>query len=179
MFISGAAQRARPTSRPIQILASRLVQAAILVLACFHAWLFRAQILDGKFFEPAMAARWIAAALILTAFLALRRRGVPVLWGRRAVVLWLFVVFLHWHAIAASPGAARDASTLPAAAGAVATTIGLAPVVAALGLAVLAALRRREAAGLRVVRLVAAGATGSGAVLAGTVLQISSRPPPA
>ena len=46
-------------------------------------------------FDPAVAVRWSVGALLLAALVALGRAGVPVLWGRRALVVWVLVALLH------------------------------------------------------------------------------------
>ena len=76
------------------------MSAAVVTLALvvFHAALFWNQIGEGRLFDPAVAARWSMAALLLLALAALRRAGVPLLWGRRALVVWVLVALLHWTA---------------------------------------------------------------------------------
>ncbi len=70
-----------------------LVAAASLVL--LHVSILWARITQGRLGEPVIALRWGAALVLLVALLALRRRGVPILWGRRALVFWLLVLLLH------------------------------------------------------------------------------------
>ena len=51
-----------------------------------------------------------SSLLRLVGFLVvLRRRGVPLLWGRRALVVWMLVVLLHWTAGAPAQPATIDA----------------------------------------------------------------------
>lgn len=79
--------------------AVRLVAAvrvgAVLLLLGFHAVLFWSNIADGRLFEPAVALRWSIGGLLLALLVGLRRIGVPVLWGRRALVVWVLVALLH------------------------------------------------------------------------------------
>ena len=82
------------------------VAASALGLAVFHAALFWNQIGEGRLLDPAVAARWSIAALLLLALAALRRAGVPLIWGRRALVVWVLVALLHWTAAPAADGGA-------------------------------------------------------------------------
>jgi hypothetical protein len=77
-----------------------------LALVVFHLVLFWDQIGDGRLFDPAVAVRWAMSALLLLALTGLRRAGVPILWGRRALVVWVLVALLHWAAMPA--GAVGD-----------------------------------------------------------------------
>lgn len=75
--------------------ASRFILAA---LVAFHAWLFWSHVVQGRALEPRTAVRWLVAALVLAAFRSLGRHGLPLLWGRRAILLWLLVILIHCHA---------------------------------------------------------------------------------
>jgi hypothetical protein len=72
-----------------------------LALVVFHLVLFWDQIGDGRLLDPAVAARWGMSALLVLALAGLRRAGVPILWGRRALVVWVLVALLHWAALPA------------------------------------------------------------------------------
>ena len=103
----------RPAMRSADLL-SAAVRAtghlAFATLAVFHAWLLGLHLLDGRAFEPATAARWVLAVLVLAGFRALSRRGFPLFTGRRAVGLWLLVVLMHCSAASdASSAALRTA----------------------------------------------------------------------
>jgi hypothetical protein len=74
--------------------------AAVVALVGFHAWLLFARLSSARPLAAEEAARWILGAGLLAAFLALNRLGVPLLWGRKAIVLWLLVVALHGSAAA-------------------------------------------------------------------------------
>jgi hypothetical protein len=80
------------------------VAASALGLVVFHAALFWNHIGEGRLLDPAVAARWGIGALLLLALAALRRAGVPLLWGRRALVVWVLVALLHWTAAPAADG---------------------------------------------------------------------------
>ncbi len=83
----------------------RIAAAAALLL--FHVALFWMHLTQGRLMEPAVALRWGLALLLLGVLWLLRRVGVPLLWGRRALVLWVLVALLHVSAA----GAASDALT--------------------------------------------------------------------
>jgi hypothetical protein len=87
-----------------------LGRLAAAVLMVFHAWLLWTHAALGKLLDPDVAFRWTIAGLILAAFWAMRRLGVPLLWGRRAVVLWVLVIVIHAHAVWTG-----DAMALPVA----------------------------------------------------------------
>jgi hypothetical protein len=75
-----------------------LGRVGLAALIAFHAWLLGAHLVGGQAFEPATAVRWMLAVLVLAGFRALGRRGLPLLFGRRAVVLWMLVVVIHCSA---------------------------------------------------------------------------------
>lgn len=132
----------RPLASPLAALASRL---AVLGLGAFHAVLLIVHAVDGRLLDPGTLLRWIVGSLLCAGFLALRRVGLPVWWGRKAVVLWLLVVLLHCHAAASNPQAAEIWSGLPAAVVTVVADVSLASTLAALGLLSLALRRSRQA----------------------------------
>ncbi len=75
------------------------------VITVFHGGLLWQRLTDGSMLQPVVVVRWIVSALLVFALLRLWRRGLPVLRGRRAGVLWLVVVLLH----AFTPGASLPA----------------------------------------------------------------------
>lgn len=70
--------------------------AGVAALVVFHAVLFWDRLAGGQLFDPAVALRWTSAVGLIAALIALRRHGVPLLAGRRALVVWLLVALLHW-----------------------------------------------------------------------------------
>jgi hypothetical protein len=76
---------------------------ALAALAVFHISLLWDRLAGGQLLDPVVAARWLGAAALTAGLVALRRRGVSLVAGRRALVVWLLVVLLHWSA---TPGAA-------------------------------------------------------------------------
>jgi hypothetical protein len=147
---------------------------AFAALVVFHAWLLGLHLLDGRAFQPAIAARWGLAVLVLAGFRALSRRDLPLFTGRRAVVLWLLVVVIHCSA-PWDGGAARLEQGIPEAVSALAQLSTVAVVLgAALGCAVVAAARPRHGGrpSFRVPVPVA------GLLSAGFACSFSPRPPP-
>ncbi len=100
-------------------------------LALLHGRLLWQRVADGSLLEPTVAARWIASALVAWVMLRLWSRGLSLLSGRRAAVLWLAVLVIHLGA----PG-----GSLPAVAPAVPALLALP---AALALVALLGLRPR------------------------------------
>ena len=71
---------------------------ALAALALFHVSLLWTRLVDGQLLDPLVAVRWLGAAALTGGLIALRRRGVSLVTGRRALVVWLLVVLLHWSA---------------------------------------------------------------------------------
>jgi hypothetical protein len=166
----------RPVGRAVRAAFSRL---AVLVLLGFHTWLFYTEFGDGRLADPAVAFRWVWGGLILAGFLAIRRVGIPQLFSRKAIVLWLFVILLHCQAVASRPGASFDAATLPERFSAVAAPFALGPAGVALGFLLLALLARRQSAQTRALQRFVPVASPVGTTFAGYVPPFASRPPPA
>jgi hypothetical protein len=82
-----------------------VVAASALVL--FHVALFAVQAGAGRLLDPAVSVKWGLSVLLCLALVALRRSGIPLLWGRRALVVWLLVGLLHWNT-APAPGAGQS-----------------------------------------------------------------------
>ena len=149
----------------------RLAFAALVV---FHAWLLWTHLAQGKAFEPQTAMRWFVAVLVLAGFRYLSRRGLPLVFGRRAVVLWLLVVLIHGTAVWAGESVAADVGipqtvTVLAQISVIAGTLGF-----VLWVAVAAAsLRWRAGHPSFSVPVLIAGLPS-----AGLVFRFSPRPPP-
>ncbi len=74
----------------------KLVGTALVVaLTLFHSQLLWQRIATLTLFEPLVALRWSAAALLLAGFVVLQRSGVSVIWGHKALILWLLVLLCH------------------------------------------------------------------------------------
>jgi hypothetical protein len=139
----------RPAARPSH-LATAAVRAAghvaFAALVAFHVWLLGLHLLDGRALQPATAARWGLAALVLVGFRALSRRNLPLFRGRRAVVLWLLVVILHCSG-AWNGGAARLEHGIPEAVSALAQLSTVAIVLGATFACAIVSTPRRWAGG--------------------------------
>lgn len=85
------------------LLASGLAATAALV--AFHVHLFWQQLADGRLLDGDLALRWSLGLVLTGALVVLKRSGVPLLWGRRALAVWVLVAFLHGgQAMPATPG---------------------------------------------------------------------------
>lgn len=156
-----------------------LRRLAVLVLAGFHAWLFWAELGDGRLADPAVAFRWAWGGLILAGLLAVRRSGLPGRWRRTAVVLWLFVVLLHCQAVASRPGVPFDAAALPERFYALAAPLTLGPAGMAIGVLAIALLAGQHRPAFRPMAGVEITGGPAGILCAGHVPHLASRPPPA
>jgi hypothetical protein len=83
--------------------------AGVVALVAFHVFLLWDRLTGGQMFDPAVALRWVSAAGLIAALVGLRRHGVPLLSGRRALLVWLLVALLHWTT--GPPTAASDIPT--------------------------------------------------------------------
>jgi hypothetical protein len=79
----------------VRSLVSSLGLAAVALLVVLHALILWDRAVQGRLSDPGVALRWLGAAALTIALLALRRRGVSLFWGRRALVFWLLVLLLH------------------------------------------------------------------------------------
>jgi hypothetical protein len=91
-----------------------VVAVAGAALVGFHLGLLWLRLAEGTLWSPAVAARWAAAFVLCVTLVVLRRAGIPLLWGRKALVFWLLVLVLH--ATSGAPAPDADLLTLPVAA---------------------------------------------------------------
>lgn len=89
--------RRHPAPRPNTAILLLAIQIAGGLLLVFHGWLLWERMSAGELLQPAVGLRWAAALLLAWAWVAHRQRGLPLLRGRRALVLWLLAALLHWH----------------------------------------------------------------------------------
>lgn len=111
----------------------RATLAIAALLGGFHVWLLFQQAWTGQLSDPAAIARWMLAAALVGGLGALRRRGVPVLFGRQAVAMWVLAALLHGPALVND----HDGFATPAMPEAVVTVVQAAASIATLGAALL------------------------------------------
>jgi hypothetical protein len=158
----------------LKALVSVVGVAAVASLVLLHLSILWDRVANGRLGEPDVAVRWLAAVVLVGALLALRRRGVSLLWGRRALVFWLLVLLLHAGATVPHDPAARVAPeqilfVVPAA---------VAPACLALVL-VVTQLAAAAVPGPRLAWLPQGAARRAPARRRGFCLALASRPPPA
>lgn len=152
---------------------SALVLGAL--LGAFHLWLLGHQAWTGQLSDPATIGRWVLAAALIAGLAGLRRRGLPMLFGRQAVAMWLLAALLHGPALAND----HDGFATPAVPEAVATVAQAAAAIAALGLALLALGTLAGALAVPASALVVAAVPRVGAASpVGWSLSFLPRPPP-
>jgi hypothetical protein len=111
----------------------KTLAGAGILLAAFHAWLFLGQIWTGDLADASLVGRWALAGGLVWGLHRLRRQGASILWGRKAVALWLLAALLHGPAIAQR----ADLVDAPAVPEVVATIVTTTIAVVGLGLAIL------------------------------------------
>ena len=93
---SGAASSATVSQAPLRRLlpvAPSVIAAAILV--AYHLVLLWHRLADLSLLQPAVALRWIVTVALLIGLRRMHAAGLPLIWGRRALAFWLFVLLLH------------------------------------------------------------------------------------
>ena len=159
-------------------LAGRVIYAAgrlaFWALVAFHAGLFSVHVIQGRLVEPQTAGRWIVAVLLLAGFRRLSRLGLPLVFGQRAVVLWLLVILLHCHAGWANGSTTIDLA-VPETLGALSQLTGSVAVLGALLVVLLIARQRQRRDGRAAF---AAPVILAGLASPGFVFRLAARPPP-
>ena len=152
----------------------RSLTGVAVLLALFHAYLFAWQVSNGALAEPGVIARWLVAAILVRALVAVRHHH-SMIRGRKALCIWLLAALLHGPALAR---AGESQFTLPpdpppiAAVLQIAATLGL-------GLAFVFAVRAsRRDASLGWRRAVAARLSRARVAGCHSILRIAPRPPP-
>jgi hypothetical protein len=145
------------------------------LLVLFHAWLLGSQAWDGQLAEPGLLLRWLIAAGLVAALAGLHRRGVSMVWGRKAVAIWLLAALLHSPALTSS----ADQHASPARPETVTALVQIAAASVALGLGLLlvAALIGRLPARAPTLAGLAPARAGH-ASDASRVVRFAPRPPP-
>ncbi len=152
----------------------RGVLATVALLAAFHLWLLGNQWWTGQLAQVDVVLRWLMAAGLVAGLAQLRRRGVPVLFGRQAVAVWLLAALLHGPALAndldgfATPALPEAVATIAA------TVVGPALGLALLLIGTLAAARDAR----RIAPRFAASVRVTGQLSCAHAVSFLPRPPP-
>lgn len=155
-------------------LINRTLAVAGGALALFHGWLFVSQAAAGRLGDPWVIFRWLAAGALIAALMVTHRRG-HVLWGRKAIALWLLAAFLHGPSMASTESV--NTFALPEAAAASVLQLAASAGVA-VGLWLLASLlAARRVSGLTFHAAVS-DFTIADHFSAGHAARFSPRPPP-
>ena len=145
------------------------------LLVLFHAWLFAGLLWDGTLAEPGALARWFVAGGIATALVCLQRSGAPVLFGRKAVALWLLAALLHGPAVA---DRARSIDTPAPPEAATIVQIAAESFALSVGLLLVAGTLRRASYGPQLFVTTAFTDERIVSASSGFVLAFAARPPP-
>lgn len=152
----------------------RSLTGVAVLLALFHAYLFAWQVSNGELAEPGVIARWLVAALLVRGLMAGRRHQ-SMIWGRKALCIWLLAALLHGPALAR---AGESPFTLPPNPPAVAAVLQIA-VTIGLGLAFMfAAWASRRHASLAWRRAAAMRLSRARVACCHSILGFAPRPPP-
>lgn len=145
------------------------------LLGAFHVWLLGHQAWTGQLSDPGTIGRWVLGAALIGGLVALRRRGLPLLFGRQAVAMWLLAAVLHGPALAND----FDGFATPVSTEAVATVAQAAATIAAVGLTLLAVAGLLGAVAAPLAGLaLAEGSRVAPASPVGWSLRFLPRPPP-
>ena len=93
----------RPLTHPLRferLRALARIAAGVtgVALVAFHAWIFAAQIAEGRFEDSWLVFRWLVAVGLVAAFAAMRRVGGS-MWSRHGLAIWVVAALLHGPAI--------------------------------------------------------------------------------
>lgn len=93
----------------IRHVAGALVSALVL----FHGWLVARRLSDPATLPPDVLLRWLGAFAVVGALLWLRRLGLPLLHGRKALAVWTVALLLHGNSGAAPLDADAEGGPVP------------------------------------------------------------------
>lgn len=159
---------------------ARMIRASLAIagaaLVGFHGWLFAGQIAAGRLEDPWLVFRWIAAAALIAALVAVRRGGASI-WGRKSIAIWVLAALLHGPAIASDLQTDFNSFALPET---VATTVLQLVSSVALGVSLwlLAGLLRQRRRSLPIHYATVPAFVVAGGRAPRSVRQFSPRPPP-
>jgi len=141
-------------------------------LGLFHVWLLVSQLADGRLADPSALVRWAVAGGLVWGLVVVRRQGSSILWGRKAVSIWLLAALLHAPAMADRIEA--SGLDLPT----VVVTIVEITLGAGIAIAGLIAVRRQRFQPPIAVAWTARRRPSIASFSAGDYLSLSPRPPP-
>jgi hypothetical protein len=78
-----------------------LTGGTVAALVLFHGWLVARRLSDPATLPPSVLFRWLGAFAVVAALLWLRRLGLPLFHGRKALAVWTVALLLHVNAGAA------------------------------------------------------------------------------
>ncbi len=159
----------RDDPRRFAVLVRTLLRIAAAALVVYHAVLLWDRVASLTLLDPVIALRWAAAAALAFGLVRMQLAGVPLLAGRRALIVWTLVALLH---AGMAPGAGALAATLAESDAGALLTLGLSALVALLGTVAGEAIRPPHTPG----RLEPVAAP---AFRAACLAPLSPRPPPA
>ena len=90
---------ASPRLERLRSVAQTTTVLAGAVLAVFHGWLFASQLVTGALADPWLVVRWMVAAGLIAALVAIRRGGGSI-WSRPGSAVWVLAALLHGPAVA-------------------------------------------------------------------------------
>jgi hypothetical protein len=86
--------------------------ASVAGLVLFHGWLVARRLSDPAALPPGILLRWLGAFAVVGALLWLRRLGLPLLRGRKALAVWTVALLLHGNGRAAPLGMEASAGSV-------------------------------------------------------------------
>ena len=150
----------------------KALAAAGAVLGLFHGWLLVSQVADGRLADPFALVRWVVAGGLVWGLFAIRRQGASMLWGRKAVSIWLLATLLHAPAMAERIDASGlDLPTVVVSL--VNVTLG-----AGIAVATLVAFRRQKFQRPVAIAWAYRSHSSLASAVTGNYLTLSPRPPP-
>lgn len=142
-------------------------------LAAFHVWLFAGQLWSGALADPSLLFRWLVAAGLIGGLVMLKRQGESLIFGRKAVAIWVLAAVLHGPAFASR----TETGAPPIPEAIVALTQTVVGLIGLLGLAfILAGASRRRPAFIATGR--PATRAHVPALITSVGLAFAPRPPP-
>ena len=147
------------------------------LLVAFHGWLFATQVAAGRLDNPWLVFRWLLAAALVAALVAIGRGGASV-WSRQGIAVWVLAALLHGPAVATDFSDSFSSLALPETVAASLFQQLLSVSSLAITLWMLAGLLARRDRHARLYAGLVAAPSLAGIFGEGFSPQYSSRPPP-